>query len=89
MPARKPTAREYAAVIFALAVARGALSSLEQLQLGNVEPEELSDEVRRILKGTSAATIAKALGLRENDVALDWTEVLTEAEMHLIRGGDA
>lgn len=64
------------------------MSSLVQVRLGNMKPEELSDQVTRILKGTSAATLAKALGLKETDMALDWTEVLTEAEMHLIRGGE-
>ncbi len=52
-------------------------------------PEDLSEEVKHTLVGTSAATIAKALGLKEEDIELDWTEVLTEAEMHLIRGGDS
>jgi hypothetical protein len=53
-----------------------------------MDPAELRDEINRILKGTPAASIAKVLGLKENDMALDWNEVLTEAEMHLIRGGD-
>ena len=85
MSTQKPTAREFAAVVYALARARGTLS---MVQLGDTDPEELKDEIERILKGTSAATIAKALGLKENDIALDWNELLTEAEMHLIRGGD-
>ena len=85
MSARKPTPREFAAVLYALAVARGTLSSA---RLGDMDAEELKDEIERILKGTSAATIAKALGLKENDITLDWNELLTEAEMHLIGGGD-
>jgi hypothetical protein len=85
MSAQKPTAREFAAVVYALARARGTLS---MVQLGDTDPEELKDEIQRVLKGTSAAAIAKALGQKENDIALDWNDLLTEAEMHLIRGGD-
>jgi hypothetical protein len=85
MSAEKPTTREFAAVVYALAVARGTLSSV---QLGDTEAEELKYEIERILKGTSAANIAKALGLKEKDITLDWDELLTEAEMHLIRGGN-
>jgi hypothetical protein len=85
MSARNPTSREFAAVVYALARARGTLSSI---QIGGAETEELKHEIERTLKGTSAAAIAKALGLREADVTLDWNELLTEAEMHVIRGGD-
>ena len=85
MSARNPTPREFAAVVYALARARGTLSSV---QLGDAKAEELKDEIERTLKGTSAATIAKALGLKELDVTLDWNDLLTEAEMHVIRGGD-
>ena len=85
MSARNPTPREFAAIVYALTHARGTLSAV---QLGDTEAEELKDEIERTLKGTSAATIAKALGLREHDVTLDWNELLTEAEMHLIQGGD-
>lgn len=85
MSAQKPTPREFAAVVYALAQARGTLASV---QLGDMEPGELEDSVERTLKGTSAANIAKALGLKESDITLDWEEVLSEEEMHLIRGGD-
>jgi hypothetical protein len=85
MSAEKPTAREFAAVVYALAVARGVLSSV---QLGDTEAEELKDSIERILKGTSAANIAKALGLKEADITMDWNELLTELQMHLIGGGD-
>jgi hypothetical protein len=41
MSAQKPTAREFAAVVYALARARGTLSTV---QLGDTDPEELKDE---------------------------------------------
>jgi len=85
MSAQKPTAREFAAVVYALARARGTLSAV---QLGDTVADELKDEIERTLKGTSAAAIARALGLQESDITLDWNDLLTEAEMHLIRGGD-
>ena len=85
MSAQKPTAREFAAVVYALARARGTLSAV---QLGDTDADELKDEIERTLKGTSAATIARALGLQESDITLGWNDLLTEAEMHLIRGGD-
>ena len=84
MSVEKPTAREFAAVVFALAVARGTLSSV---QLAD-SADDLKDEIKRILRGTSAASIAKALGLKETDITLNWNELRTEAEMHVIRGGD-
>jgi hypothetical protein len=80
MSAEKPTPREFAAVVYALAVARGILYSA---QIGDADAEE----IRRVLNGTSAASIAKALGLREEDVTLDWAEQLTESGMRVIRGG--
>jgi hypothetical protein len=80
MSAQKPTPREFAALAYALAVARGQLSSV---QLGSVDAGELN----RALTGTSAANIAKALGLKERDLTLDWADLLTESEMHAIRGG--
>jgi hypothetical protein len=64
MSAQKPTVREFAAIVFALARARGTLATV---QLGDTDPKELKDEIQRTLKGTSAATIAKALGLKESD----------------------
>jgi hypothetical protein len=85
MSAQKPTAREFAAVVYALARARGTLS---MVQVGDTDSEELKGEIQRTLKGTSAAKIAKALGVKEDDLFLDWNELLTETEMHLIRGGE-
>jgi hypothetical protein len=85
MSAQKPTAREFAAVVYALARARGTLAAV---QLGDPNGDELKDDIERTLKGTSAATIAKALGLQESEISLDWNGLLTEAEMRVIRGGD-
>ena len=80
MSAEKPTPREFAAVVYALGVARGILYSVRD---GDADAEE----IKRVLGGTSAASIAKALGLKEEDITLDWAEQLTESEMRVIRGG--
>ena len=55
MPNKQPTLREFAALAYALALARGQLSSVE---MGNYDREEVS----RINKGTSSANMAAALG---------------------------
>ncbi len=72
--------REYAAPAFALALAGGQLYSPQ------TEPAD-RDELNRIITGTSLANIAKALGLKESDLAVDWSEFLTESEMESIRLG--
>jgi hypothetical protein len=83
MTAKKPTAREFAAIVYALAVARGVLYSV---QIEDTNGRDLMDEIKRILNGTSAANIAKALGLEEKDIALDWNEYLTELQKQIILG---
>ena len=40
----------------------------------------------RVLEGTSAANIAAALGMKESDLTVDWSEYLSKAEMAKIRG---
>ena len=65
--------------MYALATARGQLSAV---QTGDFDKGEVED----ILRGTSAKNIAKAIGLREADIAVDWNDLLTEAEMNAIRG---
>jgi hypothetical protein len=80
MSATCRSAREYAALAYALALARGQLSSL---QFGSVD----MDELNRVLIGTSSANIANALGLIEHDLAVDWSELLTDSERDSIRLG--
>jgi len=43
-------------------------------------------ELARVLEGTSAANMASALGMKEADLAVDWNEYLSRAEMDKIRG---
>jgi hypothetical protein len=77
MPANNPTAREYAALAYALAQARAQLTHVE---MGDAERAETA----MTLEGTSTASIAAALGLREADLAVDWNEHLTQAELDKI-----
>jgi hypothetical protein len=79
MSAENPTPREFAALAYALALARGQLSSVSSGKFGK-------NEVRQVLEGTSAANIAAALGMKEADLAVDWSEYLSTAEMEKIRG---
>lgn len=79
MSADTPTAREFAALAYALALARGQLASIE---MGDFNKAEVS----RILKGTAAANTAAALGLKESDLAVDWAEHLSRDEMDKIAG---
>jgi hypothetical protein len=60
MSASNPTVREFAALAYALAVARGALHSASQ---GIADAREL----RQVLDGTSTASIANAIGRTELD----------------------
>lgn len=77
-----PTLRQFAALTYALALARGLLTLVE---MGEYEKSEVS----RVLRGTSAANIAAALGLTEAEVAMDWEDYLSSEEMDTIRGGAA
>jgi len=81
MSGADPTAREFAALAYALALARGQLASV---QMGAYDKEE----VTLILKGTAAANIAAALGLKESDLAVDWNEYLNFDQMEKIRGAE-
>jgi len=74
-----PSMREYAAICCALGVARGMLYSI---QFAQYDPEE----VERILRGTSSANIAAAIGEHENDLAINWDDYLTSSEKLKIQG---
>jgi hypothetical protein len=78
----QPSMRLYAAVVEALAVARGELYSVS---FG----EHSKADVDRVLKATSLENIATTLGLREADIALDWNDYLSRAEVDSIKGFNA
>ena len=71
--------REFAALAYALGVARGALQSALQ---GNADAQEL----RQVLDGTSTASIARAIGQTESGLSLDWNKYLTQEEKRAIAG---
>ena len=79
MSASNPTTREFAALAFALGIARGALQSAMD---GSADAQEL----QMVLDGTSVTSIANALDQAESDLALDWNEYLTEDEKRAISG---
>ena len=70
-----PTLREYAAMALALGNARGALTSALN---GDLQPSEL----RTALAATSLANIAAVLQTSEDDLAVDWSGLLTSEEIH-------
>jgi len=76
---QEPSLRLYAAVVNALALARGQLYSVK---FGDFS----QNDVERVLRGTSLDNIAAALGLREDDIAIDWEEALTRQERDSIGG---
>jgi hypothetical protein len=71
--------RKYAAIAFALGVARGALS-------GIADGDYTREDAQRIYDATSTARIAQALGLPEDTLAIYWDEYLTDPEKHRISG---
>ena len=79
MSSDRPTSREYAALAVALAITRGQLSAF---LMGEADKEEVS----RVLRGTSTANIALAIGARETDLAVDWNDFLNENEISRIEG---
>jgi hypothetical protein len=69
-------ARKYAALMHALGVARGTLQDAMEVE-----------GVREALHRTSLFAIAKALGLRESDLAIDTEDYLTRDERERLRIG--
>jgi hypothetical protein len=79
MSAEQPSVREFAALAYSLALARG--------QLYAVLTDEINhDELTRVVTGTSPASIARALACKESDLAIDWKRHLSQAEMDEIHG---
>ncbi len=72
------TPRKYAAMCLALGIARGGLDGA--IREGDIEG------ARDILDITATATIAKALGCNELDLAIDWNEHLSPEEINRIKG---
>lgn len=71
--------RKYAAIYLALAQTRGVLMDAAW---GDVE----KTEAQRILDLTALSKIAEALGCVEADLAIDWDEHLTRAEIDRLKG---
>ena len=74
MSVDNPTPREYAALAFALALARGELFAIAQ---GDQDNERL----RLLVEATSLRNIASALGLKETQLSVDWVEYLSHEEL--------
>jgi hypothetical protein len=77
--------RKYAALLLALALARGQL--LEALALAEkLDDAEPLHDIKRILDITALSRVAEVLDCSENDLAIDWDEYLTESEVNRIKG---
>ena len=74
--------KNYAALAFALGVARGALSDV-------IDGDFTAEQVQRIYDATGSARIAQSVGLREDALDVYWDEYLSDAEKHRIQGYDA
>lgn len=72
--------KEHAAVVFALAVARGALYGVRNGDLR-------TDELLAIIGGTSSINIANTIGVPEERLFVDWEQHLTHEEREAIRSG--
>jgi hypothetical protein len=79
MSAQQPTPKEYAALAYSLALARGQLYAVLTDKINH-------DELTRVVTGTSPASIARALACKESDLAIDWKKYLSQAEMDEIYG---
>ena len=77
LPLGGVTARKYAAMCLALAMARGALYSVI---VGDL------DGVKEIVDLTSTEAVAAALGCSEAELAVIWDDHLSNAELNRIKG---
>ena len=82
MNSEQPTARSYAAISLALAIARGTLYAV-------ADGDFTLEEIRTVLRTTSLANIAAALKLGEGDIALEWDHLLTHEEITGLKFGCA
>jgi hypothetical protein len=74
--------KNYAALAFALGVARGALSQV-------IDGDFTAAQIRRVYDATGSARIAQSIGLGDDDLDVYWDEYLSDAEKHRIQGYDA
>lgn len=72
-------AKRYAAMAYALGLARGALSDV-------VSGEFDRDMVLRIYDATAAVRIAESLGVDEEAIAVDWDDYLNPLEKRKLQG---
>jgi hypothetical protein len=77
LPRGGVTVKKYAAICFALGMARGAL--IDAL-MGEMEG------VKQTLDLTATARVAKALGCEESDLTIVWDEHLSAEELNRIKG---
>jgi type IV secretory pathway TrbF-like protein len=74
--------KQYAALAYALGVARATLSTV-------IDRDFTAEEVQRVYDATAAVHIAKSIGLSEDALDVYWDEYLSDAEKHRIKGYDA
>jgi hypothetical protein len=73
------TEKSYAAIAYALGVARGVLSDVVD---GHFDRED----VRRVYEATASFRIAASIEMKESDVSVNWNDYLSEAEKYKIQG---
>jgi hypothetical protein len=73
--------RKFAALAYALGVARGALS-------GVVDGDYTKEDAQRIYNATAGCRIAESLGLPSSALDVDWNDHLTNEEKYKIAGHD-
>lgn len=71
--------RNYAAIVYALSLARG---ELYQAILSDLSFED----AERVFNGTTFENVATAIQCSPEDLAIEWDDYLTEMENHLISG---
>jgi len=75
----EPTLEQYAALACALGIARGSLYSV-------LSGDYNRETIARVIRGTSLANIAAAIGQREGDLAIDWNDYLTTDQQRTLQG---
>ena len=73
--------KQYAALAFALGVARSALGDV-------IDGDFTAEQVQRVYDATTSHSIARSIGLREDALDVYWDEYLSDAEKHRIQGYD-